>query len=47
MKSFPIGAQKGHDGLQTFMGTVKRFAFVQVRPMRRFSEDHQMKEVTA
>ena len=25
------------------MGTVKRFAFVQVRPMRRFYEDHQMK----
>jgi hypothetical protein len=26
------------------MGTVKRSAFVQVRPMRRFSEDHQMKD---
>jgi hypothetical protein len=24
------------------LGTVKRSAFVQVRPMRRFSEDHQM-----
>jgi hypothetical protein len=26
------------------MGTFKRSAFVQVRPMRRFSEDHQMKD---
>jgi hypothetical protein len=26
------------------LGTVKRSAFVQVRPMRRFSEDHQMKD---
>jgi hypothetical protein len=26
------------------LGTVKRSAFVQVRPMRCFSEDHQMKD---
>jgi len=42
-KSFPIGAQRGHDGLQAFVGTVKRFALVQMRSLWRFYEDYQMK----
>jgi hypothetical protein len=46
MKSFPIGAQRGHDELQAFVGTVKRSAFVQMRSLWRFYEDHQMKTRT-
>ena len=41
-KRCQFGDMVGHDGLQAYVGTHRGPANVQMRPVRRFSEDYQM-----